>query len=374
MNKPDFDKYAKYLPSEALSVLQGRIQQDDEVAGRGLGSQYLNALSELLDAPEGQWWRDVLINPDVIIAVRNDSVNVYHRGASIFLAELGNGRIVPKTHIKYLVRSEQAYAEMKSDLSFAGSAGATTWERYGGSTTLRDMLKAAATLAGPEKFGLHNLIKNSPHVVDVEIALDSPAAPIEAGADEEERIEISEAIEAADEGSSDERKDNRLDVATLEDRSGNIRLVFHEAKHFGNKELRAKKPKGSAEVTDPPVVGQIQRYASALAKHENKLVSEYAAVCRSLLVIDAMRQYVLSESKLSPTKASNADPLITRVALGAPLKVDLEPRLIVFGFDKDQKDGNVWKPHREHLKHSLGEQRFHAIGNTRDGRVKQLSS
>jgi hypothetical protein len=139
MNQIALDQYFKHLPKEDLSALQTRIAKDDEVEGRRLGSKLLNRLRELLDVTvtEGQWWRDVLAHPDVIIAVRRDSLNVYHRGASIFLAELTDGgRIVPKTHAKYLVRQQQAHAEMKSDLSFAGPVGGTVWERYEGRATL----------------------------------------------------------------------------------------------------------------------------------------------------------------------------------------------------------------------------------------------
>ncbi|MEH2500480.1 hypothetical protein V1294_006959 [Bradyrhizobium sp. AZCC 1678] len=368
------DQYLQYLPKGDRSALQEKIYKDDGIEGRGLSPKYLSKLAELLDPDnrEGQWWRDVLADRDVIIAVRRDSLNVYHRGGSIFLAELRDGRIVPKTHAKYLVRQEQAHAEMNPDLSFAGPVGGTVWKSYKGPATLKDMLKAAAALAGPEKFGLHNLIKNSPDIIDVEIALDgSTAAPVEATT-VEEQTEIGEAIEAAEAatdltlGSSDKSgKDNRLDVATLKDRNGSIHLVFHEAKHFGNKELRAKRrAKGDAKRSDPKVLEQIDRYATTLKTHETRLVSEYAALCRSLLIIDAMRQSVLGNCQ-----ALDSDSLIKRVALGESLKVDLEPRLIIFGFDDDQKKGTVWKPHLELLKKRLG-RRFHAIGKTSDSCIR----
>jgi hypothetical protein len=365
------DQYLKYLPKGDRSALQEKIYSDDGLDGRGLSPRYLSKLAELLVAPEGQWWRDVLADRDVIIAVRRDSLNVYYRGGSIFLAELRDGRIVPKTHAKYLVRQQQAHAEMNPDLSFAGPVGGTVWERYEEGATLRDMLKAAAALAGPEKFGLHNLIKNSPDVIDVEIALGGPtAAPVEATT-VEEQTEIGEAIEAAEAatdlalGSSDKSlKDNRLDVATLKDRNGSIHLVFHEAKHFGNKELRAKRrAKGDAKRPSPKVLEQIDRYATTLKTHETQLAPEYAALCRSLLVIDAMRQSVRE------CEALDSDSLINRVALGAPLKVDLEPHLIVFGFDDDQKKGTVWKPHLELLEKRLA-RRFHAIGNASNSRIR----
>jgi hypothetical protein len=75
----------------------------------------------------------------------------------------------------------------------------------------------------------------------------------------------------------------------VEERNGNVHLVFHETKHFGNPELRTSKEEAS-------VLEQIKRYASALKVHQRQLQAEYAAVCRSLLVIDGMRQAVLAKS------------------------------------------------------------------------------
>ena len=37
-----------------------------------------------------------------------------------------------------------------------------------------------------------------------------------------------------------------------------------------------------------------------------------------------------------------------------PLKVNVELRLVVFGFDADQRDGENWRPHCDKLKDRLG--------------------
>ena len=41
------------------------------------------------------------------------------------------------------------------------------------------------------------------------------------------------------------------------------------------------------------------------------------------------------------------------IAEGASIKVDIKPRLVVFGFDEDQKKGSIWSPHKEKLVKSL---------------------
>ncbi|MEP9380327.1 hypothetical protein ABLE91_26745 [Aquabacter sp. CN5-332] len=337
-------------------------------SGRGLSPSFLNALEALASSSEGEWWHDVLAHRDVFIAVRRESINVYHRGASIFQVNFENGKLVPVTHAKYLVRQQQAYARLREDGAFSADAAATLWPRYEGPTTLQEMLRAAAALAGPEKIGLHSLLMNSPHVVDVEIALDglaggmaieSIAPGVSSFAEENgERAEIAEAIEAASAVAiAPTRRIDRLDVATVEERNGALALVFHEAKHFANKELRA------AANRLPPVLEQMERYEATLRLHEQRLLSEYSAVCRSLVAIDAMRQAISARSG-SPT-ASALSPRTHRVAGGEPLKLDPHPRLVLFGFDEDQKNGTVWAKHRDRLQEVLGPDRIYAVGNTR---------
>ncbi|KAB0677235.1 hypothetical protein [Aureimonas leprariae] len=334
----------------------------------------------MVHVAEGAWLRDVLRHPDLVLAVRRDALAVYHRGASIFLAEFANGRIVPKTHVKYLQRSRQAYASLGDDGSFGLDPAAAIWTRYEGPQTLADMLRAATSLAGPEKLGLHALLVNSPHVVDTEIVLEGGTAtapgsssapdiaepqsdPAATGNPTDERVEIAEAIETADAASTTTTEAatiadpvatrlDRLDVATLEEGQGTIRLVFHEAKHFANKELRA------ATSRTPPVLEQIARYEATLRRHETRLVAEYAAVCRALAELDVLRREVGGA-------AAPLNPLIRRVADGAALQLDPLPRLVVFGFDEDQRAGAVWTKHRARLIEALGSRRLYAVGNTR---------
>ena len=77
------------------------IQQ--ALSSHGVSEAFLDALDNLARKPS--WWRDVLLRDDVFIAVRANSLNVYHRGASIFrIDDAGAGRVIPWTHTKYLIR------------------------------------------------------------------------------------------------------------------------------------------------------------------------------------------------------------------------------------------------------------------------------
>jgi hypothetical protein len=111
------------------------------------------------------------------------------------------------------------------------------------------------------------------------------------------------------------------------ERDGNrVKVVFHEAKHFSNGELRASPDR------DPEVADQIGRYRRTLAYHADDIARSYQEVCRALVRMDEMRQ------RINP-HAPALDPLILEVAGSAyPRIIDSEPRLVIFGFDSDQRD------------------------------------
>ncbi len=319
---------------------------------RFLSPAFVQALAELTKSPNGAWWRDVLLNRDLILAVRTDSLNVYHRGASIFRVALQDGEPVAETHVKYLVRQRQAYAPLSADGRFQHNPADALWTSYTGPATLREMLSAATSLAGSEKRGLHELIKGSPRVIDVEINLRGsrldPAEEPQPDAFLEDNTPT--ATTPTKEGTV---LQDRLDAATLEARDGQLWVVFHEAKHFANVELRAGPNRA------PKVSEQIQRYRRSIASHADEIKTTYQDVCEALTKLHAMRGELLQAKGV---EASPLDPLIARAAEGELLHVDPEPRLIVFGFDKDQREGQIWQRHRERLSKEFG-LTVYAIGN-----------
>lgn len=287
---------------------------------------FLDHLDQLTRQEDASWWRDVLLHKGVFLAVRRNSLNVYHRGGSIFrIDDQGDGTARPKTHVKYLVRQQQALAELIDGQFESNVIG---WTHYDSPETLRDMIRAASDLAGPEKAGLHPLLVGSPNVIDVEISLEraGEADSIDPGAtagDPNSGIETSRL--------APRRNQDRIDVATLETQGDSVAVVFHEAKHFTNPALRAK---GG----EPAVIGQIRRYRRTVAHHAPSLLERYQATCRALIRLDAMRRQVRStDDAPEPPKLYQ---LISDVAAGkAKLTIDTNPRLVIFGFDADQKNG-----------------------------------
>jgi hypothetical protein len=323
----------------------------------GVSDAFLDKLNEL-SLRERSWWRDVLLRDDVFIAVRGNSLNVYHCGASIFrIDDVGGGKIRPLTHVKYLVRQQQHLAVLKDDDRFEPDN--IGWSKYDGPKTLDDMIHAAAVLSGAEKTGLHPLVMRTSRVIDVELSLERVG---DADAIEETTNQNVAGAYAEPTGNQD-----RLDVATLERRGDDVFVVFFEAKHFNNTELRAQ----AGNV--PTVVDQIRRYRSTIKHHAASLSERYSAVCRALVRLDAMRRQLHQGLSVEPR---NLDPLVHEAATkGIKLRIDPNPRLIVFGFDGDQRDGR-WTAYLENITRAEPDLDVYAAGNPKKatGAFRPLAS
>jgi len=304
---------------------------------RSLGESFLAALEALAHAPHGGWWSDVLADPDLLLAVRDRSLNVYHRGASLFRITLAGAGVAAETHAKYLVRQRQALTRLGPDGGFDLDSGSAVWTRYDGPGTLAEMKRAAAALSGLEKTGLHALVQASPNVVDVEIALTGAAsatAPVEQDEAEADAALLAPDAETPAASAQPRLRQDRLDVASLEERGvpSEAWLVFHEAKLAANPGLRS--------TTTPAIVAQVARYRASLTAQAERLAAGYPALCCDLVRLDALRRAVLTARGLDLAALPARDPLVAEVASGSRrLRVDPEPRLVVFGFDADQRDG-----------------------------------
>ena len=83
----------------------GELQTDSEGAAfaRGITDRhFMNGLLEL--AARQTWWREVLEDTDLVIVIRNEYLNVYWRGQSLFkVKHAGGGVVTAETHPKYLL-------------------------------------------------------------------------------------------------------------------------------------------------------------------------------------------------------------------------------------------------------------------------------
>jgi hypothetical protein len=236
----------------------------------------------------------------------------------LFLVRPSSSGLRATTHEKYLINPQLAgqFGLVGHDFQIESLKEKAFITHYEGRPTLEKMKSAVSYFAGPKKRGCHQIAVNNPEVIDCEIAFPG-------------------------EGSAP-----RVDLATIEE---DARLVFWEAKHYKNGDLRALGE-------HVPVYQQVETYREYLAEHRDDVRRSYTGVAENLIALAEMGW----ERKLSP--------LITKIANGErQLTLGKEPKvgLIIFGFDKGQRDDPGW---RKHLARLHDEIKFvHAVG--RPGKI-----
>ena len=134
---------------------------------KGIGDLFVDALKGL--AASGGWWRDVLADTSLLIAVRDESLNVYWHGQSIFKITYSNRKVHASTHPKYLLDPD-----ISKLVSFNGERFEIEELRRTGlietyeATTLNKLKRSAERYAVGEKIGVHSIVHDNPSVVDVE--------------------------------------------------------------------------------------------------------------------------------------------------------------------------------------------------------------
>ena len=295
-------------------------------------------LSMLEEAARAGWWRDVLEDGDLIVALRGRSVNVYWKGQSLFRVEAGPGAIRATTHEKYLLDPR-----LGGQIAFDGScfdvakleakAFLRDYESHG---SLKRMKRAAAIYSGEEKTGCHLIAVANPQVIDVEIAFPGTVEGDVPGNDvTTPRIDLLELEAFGDTGA---------------------RLVFWEAKTFGNPELGS-----SRSSQDAPVLAQIATYRTILEAYRGDLEASYTRLCT-----DLRRMRAAAGQKVDPIVEAVADGR-RQLTLGDTPKVNL----LVFGFDAAQKDHDGWKRHSATLNSALAAHgaRMRAVGDPKGKRL-----
>ena len=255
---------------------------------------------------------------ELFLAVRDGYVNIYYLGCSLLKLKPGPRDVFGEVHYKYLLRprlTTSGYVTVVHGRPVSLAAVDKLFTQSLGETGA--IKRSARPYAGIEKAGVHDVVLANWNVVDVEVAFS-------AGSDDES-----------------EKSAPRVDFAVLQRRHRHVEIVFFEAKDFTNSELRAK------GVADPKVFGQIETYGGLLRERHDEVVASYRRVCENLLNLRGL-------CKRHPQRHE----LLKGIVDGStPLKVNTEPRLVVFGFDADQSAGKVWKRHRDKLRDRLGKER-----------------
>ena len=306
---------------------------------QGISDAFVGRLNALHASPEGQWWRNMLTDPELFVAIRHNYLNVYYRGCSLARISLDGGEIVAETHYKYLLKPllKRPYVRALGGEFQLSDCWPTGFDEVFTSelADLSALKSAAKVYAGEEKKFVAKVIESHPNVIDVEVALTKDA----------------EEATDADPGTGASAK--RIDIVALRWEGSQPVLDFYEAKLFRNKEIRAH---GDAKVID-----QIKTYESLLAQYAGNIQSGFQRACENVAELHRFPKGRVALAKRV-------------LAVKVAVSVNFQPILIVCGFDKDQRDGPVWTAHREKLIGASGLAGAHRImlaGKAKNVKLRQ---
>lgn len=270
---------------------------------RGLCQDFVDQLNEMYNE-SGSWWRRFVDDEDLFLAIRNNYINVYYRGNNLLkLEQRGRGRnrtIGGQIHYKYLLKpsvDKSAYVKIIDGKPCLQDTKSLFFE----SLDVKKLKAAADHHAGREKTGVYEIICANRNILDTEVGFSTPRSYV--------------------------------DFAALIEAEQGVKIVFFEAKHFTNQELRTS---GDA---DPKVIDQIERYKCLLKKNRHALIDSYRKVCCNLLCTQGLAK-----------KYPKRHKILKSIADGAKLCIDENPRLVVFGYDCDQESGKVRAKLEKNLK------------------------
>ena len=297
---------------------------------------------QLISASKSGWWRDILEDKELIIALRGKYLNVYWKGQSIFNVKFSSKELKVSTHEKYLLDPKLSRQVLFDGKTFDTSAlEQKAFLREYATGALERMKKAAEIYSGAEKKGCHWIaLRKNNSVIDVEIALPGTVEKGEAGEDVQSP---------------------RVDLLALEPLGNDkAQLVFWEAKDFENSELGSARPSIEA-----PVLSQLAAYRSIIEKHRSGIEASYTRVCSDLCAIRGADDQRLN-------------PIVREVAEGKR-KVTLvempQVNLVVFGLNEAERDSASWIKHKKTLEEALAKQcaRLRAVGEPKKLILKRAS-
>ena len=279
---------------------------------RGLDDAFVTAFNKEYD--RGGWLSALVDDKEVFLAIRENYVNFYYRGCSLLRMNLEAGALVGEIHYKYLLQPDRKrpYVKVKDGRPNL-STNTKSWF-FRDLDDIGAVKRVAKHYAVEEKVGVYDILRANPNIVDVEISF---------GTSQTE---------------TSPQQTRSLDFVALQEFGTEARLVFFEAKLFSNH--KALRKKGDAA---PEVVRQIEEYSHELELNQQAIIESYRRVCENVMALRGIsKQY------------KEWSTMLKGIADGSwRLHIDMNPRLVVFGFDSDQKGGTVWRRHYHKLRERL---------------------
>lgn len=285
---------------------------------RGLGNKLLMLLTTKSKMPD--WWQAILEDKELVIAVRDNYLNVYHNGNSLMKISERDNKLICDIHYKYLLSSTENNPYIKFEnsvaINFDLPARASLLTNQLTEKTLANLKKSAKVYGGLEKEGVHKIILSNTNIIDTEIAF------------------------SLTDKETNKTKALRIDFAALRKTAeGQTEIVFYEAKHYTNKELFSSSD-------TPQVVKQIKTYESNYIKElEAEILTAYRSAIKDLQRITGGFFNEL------------------------PTAVHPNVKLVIFGYDNDQKTGANFKNRIEKLQHILGKENLLLKGDAKNFRA-----
>ncbi|MCX7098572.1 MAG: hypothetical protein NTV43_11790 [Methylococcales bacterium] len=281
---------------------------------REISDEMINALNKQYE-DENSWWRKLADHDDTLIAIREKYLNVYFNGCNVAKVELKNKKLKASIHYKYLLKNKikSPYIE-QIDKEFKITKHADLF--ITSLLDFKDILGATKAYGGIEKIGVHKIIRANQNIIDTEIAFSGAKS---------------------DEDDDSGKKNSRIDFCAIQKEDGKLLLRFFEAKIYSNKELKAE-PSRKIKV-----ISQLNRYHHILENQNADILSAYKKLIRN--AADIKGKNILGNI------LENYPDINT-------LKIDPVPRLVIFGYDDDQKKGENFKKHMDALRAELGKSRL----------------
>lgn len=282
---------------------------------REISPKMIEALD--LEYENGGWWRELADHDDMLIAIRNKYLNVYCNGCNIAKVEYKNNKLTASIHYKYLLKKKiesSPYIECKGG-HFEIASHADLF--ISSLKAIEDIKYSTKVYGGIEKTGVHQIIRANLNIVDTEIALSA---------------------------TDSENKNSRIDFCAIQEEDGKLILRFFEAKDYSNKELKTQDG-------DAKVIAQLTRYQNLLTQQNDAILSAYKKLIHAASEINGRN--ILGKDWATHPRIDS-------------LELDHKPSLVVFGFDDDQKKGDVFKKHMSKLCDTLGDKRLLLKGDANE--------
>lgn len=285
---------------------------------RGLSDDFINEFNREYD--KGSWLYELVHDKEIFMAIRNESINFYYCGCSLIKLDFNRRHkcLTGVTHYKYLLKPK---IEGAPYIKFNNDGGIKDPDvlpklLVNDLHDIKTLKKTVKLFAEGEKVQSYKIVKNHLNIIDTEIALG---------------------------------KDSLIDLAVIKEGTKGAEITFYEVKLFENEELRMQN-------MEKGITHQMLKYTDWINKNRNLLTKSYLKVCENIVALKGVGD--------SGQYSANVMDLINRVAKKElKLFIKYEPSLIVTQFDRDQKNGKAWKPHKERLKKVFGK-RLMLVGDS----------